>query len=55
MSLLAIVLIVLLLGGVGWGYPYGGRPAYWGGGPGIGGLLGVVLIIVVCLALLGRV
>lgn len=55
MSLLAIILIIVLLGGVGFGYPYGGRPAYWGGGPGIGGLLGLVLVIVLILALLGHV
>lgn len=55
MSLLAIVLIILLLGGVGWGFPYRGRPAYWGGGPGVGGLLGLVLVIVLVMALLGRV
>lgn len=55
MSLLAIILILLLLGGVGFGYPYGGRPAYWGGGPAIGGVLGLVLVIVLVLAVLGRV
>ncbi len=55
MSLLAVILIILLLGGVGWGYPYGGRPAYWGGGYPIGGLLGLVVVIVLILALLGRV
>jgi len=55
MSLLAIILIILLLGGIGWGYPYGGRPAYWGGGYGVGGLLGLVLIVVLVLALVGRV
>lgn len=55
MSLLAVILIILLLGGVGVGYPYGGRPAYWGGGYGVGGLLGLVLVIVLVLALLGRV
>lgn len=54
MSLLALILIILLLGGVGWGYPYGGRPAYWGGGAGIGGLLGVLLVVVLVLALVGR-
>lgn len=54
MSLLAIILIIVLLGGVGFGYPYGGRPAYWGGGYGIGGLLGVILLIVLVLALIGR-
>jgi hypothetical protein len=55
MSVLAIILILILLGGVGWGYPYGGRPAYWGGGPAIGGILGLVLVIILILALLGRV
>lgn len=54
MSLVAIILILLLLGGLGWGYPYGGRPAYWGAGYGIGGLLGIVLVIVLVLAVLGR-
>lgn len=55
MSILAIVLIVILLGGLGWGYPYGGRPAYWGGGYPVGGILGLVLVIVLILALVGRV
>lgn len=55
MSLLAIVLILILLGGVGWGYPWGGRPAYWGGGPYLGGVLGLVLVVVLILALVGRV
>lgn len=55
MSLLAIVLIVILLGGLGWGWPRAGGPAYWGGGYPIGGLLGLVLVVVLILALLGRV
>lgn len=55
MSLVAIVLIILLLGGFGWGYPRGGNVGYWGGGWGVGGILGTVLIIVLILALLGRV
>jgi len=55
MSLIAIILIIILLGGVGFGYPYGGRPAYWGGGYPVGGLLGLVLIIVLIMAMLGRV
>lgn len=55
MSLIAIILIIILLGGVGWGYPRGGRPAYWGGGYGVGGFLGLVLVIVLVMALLGRV
>lgn len=54
MSILAIILIIMLLGGVGFGYPYGGRPAYWGAGYPLGGILGVVLLVVVILALLGR-
>lgn len=56
MSLVAIILIILLLGGLGAGYPYGGavagRPGYWGGGYGVGGLLGLVLVVVLVLALL---
>ena len=55
MSVLAIILILILLGGVGWGYPYGGRPAYWGGGWPLGGVLGTILIVVLILAVLGRV
>lgn len=55
MSLVAIILIIILLGGIGWGYPYGGRPAYWGAGYSVGGVLGLVLIIILVLALLGRV
>lgn len=54
MSLVAIILVIILLGGVGFGYPYGGRPAYWGGGYGVGGILGLVLVIVLVMALLGR-
>jgi hypothetical protein len=50
-TVLVIILILILLGG----YPYGGRPAYWGGGPYLGGVLGLVLVIVLILALLGRV
>lgn len=55
MSLIAVLLIVILLGGVGFGYPYGGRPAYWGAGYPLGGILGVVLVVVIILAVLGRV
>lgn len=55
MSLVAIILIILLLGGFGLGYPYVGRPAYWGAGWPVGGILGVVLLVVLILALLGRV
>lgn len=55
MSLIAIILIIILLGGLGWGYPYGGRPAYWGAGYPLGGVLGLVLVVVLILALLGRV
>ena len=55
MSLLAIILIIVLLGGVGFGYPYGGRSAYWGGGWYAGGGLGLVLVIVLILALVGRI
>ena len=51
----AIILIIILLGGLGFGYPYGGRPAYWGGGYGVGGVLGLVLLIILILALVGRV
>lgn len=55
MSLVAIILIIILLSGIGWGYPWGGRPAYWGGGPYLGGTLGLVLFIVLILAIVGRV
>lgn len=51
MSLLAIILIIILLGGVGWGYPRGEGPGYWGGGPQVGGLLTIVLVVVLILAL----
>jgi hypothetical protein len=55
MSLIAIILIIILLGGLGWGYPYSGRPSYWGGGYRVGGLLGLVLVIVLVMALIGRI
>lgn len=55
MSLVAIILIIILLGGVGFGYPFGGRPAYWGAGYSMGGVLGLVLVIVLIMALLGRI
>ncbi len=49
--LLLIVILVLLFGGVGtypsWGYSRG-----WGYGP--SGILGVLLVIVVVMAILGR-
>lgn len=54
-TVLVIILIIILLGGIGLGYPYGGRPAYWGGGYGVGGVLGLILVILLILALLGRV
>lgn len=55
MSLIAITLIIILLSGVGFGYPYGGRPAYWGGGYPLGGILGVILVVVLILAVVGRI
>jgi hypothetical protein len=55
MSILAIVLIILLFGGIGLGYPYGGRPGYWGYGWGGGGVIGLILIVVLILALVGRI
>lgn len=55
MSIVAIILILILLGGVGAGYPYAGRPAYWGGGYGVGGILGLVLVVVLIMALVGRI
>jgi hypothetical protein len=51
MSLLLIIVILLLLFGGGGGY-YAHR-AY--GGPGLGGVLGLVLIIIVVIWLLNRV
>lgn len=54
MSLLAIILILILFGGIGWGYPYGGRPAYWGGGAPLGGILGITLVVVIVMAVMGR-
>jgi hypothetical protein len=48
-TILIIVLILLLIGSLpSWPYSAG-----WGYGP--GGLLGVVLVIIVILALLGRI
>lgn len=55
MSLIAIILILILFGGIGFGYPYGGRPAYWGGGAPLGGILGIVLVVVLIFAVLGRI
>jgi hypothetical protein len=46
-----LLILLLLFGGGGW---YGGRAGYWDGSYGLGGGLGLVLLIVVVLALLGR-
>lgn len=54
MSLIAILLIVVLLGGFSFGYPRAGAPGYWGAGWGGGGVIGTILIIVIVLAVLGR-
>jgi hypothetical protein len=51
MSLAVLLIIVLLLGGVGVG-PWWGHSAGWGYGP--SGIVGVILLIVVVLALTGR-
>ena len=52
MSLVLIILIVVLLaGGVG-AYPAWGYNSGWGYGP--SGLLGLLLVILVVMALLGR-
>jgi len=52
MSLLLVVLIVLLLvGGVG-AYPSWGYSSNWGYGP--SGILGLILVVIVVMALLGR-
>ena len=50
LSLIVIVVLVLLLVGALPTWPYSGG---WGYGP--GGILGVILIIVVVLALAGRI
>ncbi|RYX78513.1 DUF3309 domain-containing protein [bacterium] len=48
-TVLIVILILLLVGGLpNWGYSSG-----WGYGP--SGILGVVLVIVLVLALLGRI
>lgn len=49
--LLAIILLLLLFGGIG-SYPGWGYSSGWGYGP--SGLLGLILVIFVVLALLGR-
>ena len=49
--LLLIVIVVLLVGGVG-SYPSWGYSSGWGYGP--SGILGLILIIIVVMALLGR-
>lgn len=54
MSLIAVILIIILLGGFGWGFPYGGRPGYWGGGWYAGSGIGLILLIVLILGLTGR-
>jgi hypothetical protein len=52
MSLLLVILIVILLvGGVG-AYPSWGYSSGWGYGP--SGILGLLLIILIVMALLGR-
>jgi len=47
-TILIIVLLILLLGGGGGYYGY----SRWGG-PGLGGVLGIVLIVLVAIWLLG--
>lgn len=52
MSLLLLILIVILLvGGVG-SYPSWGYSSGWGYGP--SGLIGLLLVVLIILALLGR-
>lgn len=52
--ILAVVLILILLGGVApWG-TYPARGHFYGGGPFVGGGLGLVLLIVLILIVLGR-
>jgi hypothetical protein len=50
MSTLVIILIILLLIGVPGGWHYGGDR-----GPYIGGGLGLILLVLIILALLGRI
>ncbi len=53
-TILLIVLLILLLGGIApWGN-YAGPAHFYGGGPYLGGGLGLVLFIVLILILLGR-
>lgn len=49
-TILVVLLIVILLGGVGFAPSWGWHQ--WGWGP--SGILGLVLVIVLILALLGR-
>jgi hypothetical protein len=54
MALIIIILLVLLLAGGGYGYSSGWHasyPSYYGGGLGI---VGVIVIILIVFALLGR-
>lgn len=50
-TLLVVILIIILLGGVGVAPSWGWHS--WGWGP--SGLLGVVLVVVLILAILGRI
>lgn len=50
-TILIIVIILLLLGGVG-SFPAWPHSASWGYGP--SGLLGLLLIVIIVMALLGR-
>ena len=52
--IILIVVILLLVGGLPQYGPYPGPNHFYGGGPYLGGGLGLVLIIVLVLVLLGR-
>jgi len=53
MSLATILIIILLIALFG-GFRDWGNGPFYGGGPALGGSLGVVLVILVVLLLLGR-
>lgn len=46
---LVVLVILILFGGIGWGYRGDYGPAYYGGG----GLIGLLLVVLLIMALLG--
>lgn len=51
-TIVLILIVILLLGGIGAG-PWWGHSRSWGYGP--SGIIGLILVVVLILALLGRI